>query len=334
MSRAPGRVYTRSGGAQLLVGWGLSMEIGTATRPAAPLSLQAALRTVGRGLDTDRAREVQLHISAAGILVEPPQGEKARSYSWPEIATQTTAQQQVRRSGERPLVAPDAWALTRWSVLLRVTGALLDERGIVACTIAAAVHASAPSRDGESRVLVAQQEVIDTDAVRQHRDVLSHRVAQAQARTTRSAPGEIARRPVPNGDVEGERHQAEAPDSAYEGLSDTQLAAAAGLDLDVLRRYGEWFAAYLERRDGDHVAPWAPINIATLQIIDALSCAGHTVAEIRAILDGTPDETSRALPEQPDAVDRLRDRLRWQRTRRLGPGARHPWWASWRREKP
>jgi DNA-binding transcriptional MerR regulator len=320
--------------AQLLDGWYRRMQIGTATRPAAPLSLQAALRTVGRGLDTGQAREAQLHVSAAGILVESAQGEAARSYSWSEIAAQTMARQQLRRSGERRLVRSDAWALTHWSVLLRVTGALLDERGIATCAIAAAVHASTPSQDGESRVLVAQQEVIDTDAVRQHRDVLYQRMAEAQALTMRSAPPEMARRPAPNRDLEGERPRDAAPDATYEGLSDTQLAAATGLEPSVLRRYSDLFAAFLERRDGDHVAPWAPINIATLQIIDALSSAGYTVTEIRATLDGTQDEASRSLPEQPDAVDRLRDTLREQRTHGFGSGGRHPWWAFWRHEKP
>jgi hypothetical protein len=55
--------------------------------------------------------------------------------------------------------------LTRWSVLLRLTGRLLDARGMQACRISAAVAPAAEPQTCELRVQVAEDTVLDADAV-------------------------------------------------------------------------------------------------------------------------------------------------------------------------
>jgi hypothetical protein len=121
------------------------------------LPLQEALRTIGNELEARCARQVQLTVDAAGVTVAA-RGEYDGhwDYGWADLAAQSRIQL-ARRSGDQPSPWLDPWALTRWSVLLRATGLLLDNQGIQACTIEAAIG---PTPEAAMlRVLIEGQEV-------------------------------------------------------------------------------------------------------------------------------------------------------------------------------
>jgi hypothetical protein len=123
-----------------------------------PLLLQEALRTIGNELEARRAQRVQLTVEATGITVDA-RGESSGywDYGWADLAAQARIQAMRRRSEEQPPPWLDPWALTRWSVLLRMTGLLLDRQGVEACTIEAAIGSTPEAV--MLRVLIDGQEV-------------------------------------------------------------------------------------------------------------------------------------------------------------------------------
>jgi hypothetical protein len=122
------------------------------------LPLQEALRTIGNELEARRAQRVQVTVHAAGVKVEA-RGEYDGywDYGWLDLAAQSRIQFEQRRLAEQPPPWLDPWALTRWSVLLRMTGLLLDRQGVDACTVEAAVGPTPETT--MLRVLIDGQEV-------------------------------------------------------------------------------------------------------------------------------------------------------------------------------
>jgi hypothetical protein len=103
-----------------------------------PLPLQEALRVIGQTLEVQHVPRVRLSIEPDGIVVGTTAAYTYRQYSWADLAVQSRTQAEFRRPARRG-ASWDPSDLTRWSVLLRVTGSLLDARGVRTCTIQAAV---------------------------------------------------------------------------------------------------------------------------------------------------------------------------------------------------
>jgi hypothetical protein len=103
-------------------------------QPITSLPLQDVLRTIGYGLEASRVRRARLQLNAVGIVVETTGAYAVRSYTWDDLAVQVRIQRGLRQPSAP---ATDPWTLTRWSVLLRATGLLLDAHVVFT---AAAIH--------------------------------------------------------------------------------------------------------------------------------------------------------------------------------------------------
>jgi hypothetical protein len=122
------------------------------------LSMQETLRTIGNELEARQAQQVQIVIEAGGVAVASRGEHDAYwHYTWADVAAQLRVQIARRTAQPQPLPWRDPWALTRWSVLLRVTGQLLDTRGIDVCTVEGALGATPEAV--VLRVLIRGEEV-------------------------------------------------------------------------------------------------------------------------------------------------------------------------------
>jgi hypothetical protein len=135
-------------------------------RSAGPVSLQAALRTVGLGLEVSQVGRVEITITMSGLQIVTTTGYGVRHYSWQEIDAQSRSQQEHRRAQPRSAPWMDPTALTRWSVLLRVIGQLLDAQGVADCVIDAAVAPPEAPENCRVQVIAEGQVVLDSEAVR------------------------------------------------------------------------------------------------------------------------------------------------------------------------
>jgi len=133
--------------------------------PTLALSLQETLRTVGRVLEVRQPRRIYMTIDRMGVTVEAPDEDQCRIYPWSDIARLSRAQLHYGR-GRLPHRKPDIWSLTRWSVLLRSAGQLLDMQHIAECRIEASIDQA--SHDSEVRVTVDGRVVLETLAVQLH----------------------------------------------------------------------------------------------------------------------------------------------------------------------
>jgi hypothetical protein len=133
-------------------------------RDSSPLPLQETLRTVGNELESRGATQVRLVLDASGVTVDT-RGERDGywRYDWADVAAASAIQAARRQPEQQPAPWMDPWALTRWSVLLRVTGLLLDAQNVRECVIEAAIGAR--PEDVILRVLVGGQEVFRRSAV-------------------------------------------------------------------------------------------------------------------------------------------------------------------------
>jgi hypothetical protein len=68
-------------------------------------------------------------VNAAGMTLQTTPVDGGRLYAWEEIIREAHAQRQARRPATETAIWLDAYAFTRWSVVLRVTGRLLDGGG-------------------------------------------------------------------------------------------------------------------------------------------------------------------------------------------------------------
>jgi hypothetical protein len=133
---------------------------------ARSLTFQEALRTLGNGLEAHRSRRAHLVVDADGIEVDAVGEYGHRRYTWDDVATQSRTQQTDRRPRQQPPPWMDPWALTRWSVLLRITGQFLDHQRIEECTIYAV--SAPPDQPDACRIGVSVDGalVLDDTAVR------------------------------------------------------------------------------------------------------------------------------------------------------------------------
>jgi hypothetical protein len=104
--------------------------------PELPLPLEEALRTLGFGLERyEVLRLAQFTIDSTGILVDAASPYIHMLHIWNALIVESASQRQARQT--MPLPAPDAdlLALTRWSVLLRLVGVLLDTDRVRRCQL-------------------------------------------------------------------------------------------------------------------------------------------------------------------------------------------------------
>jgi hypothetical protein len=131
-------------------------------RTITTVPLQDALRTIGYGLEASRVRRARLVLNAAGIVVETTGAYAVRSYTWDDLAVQVRVQRGLRQAGGP---ATDPWTLTRWSVLLRATGLLLDSHSVRVGEIEAAVAPSDAPRDCQLTVKVGDHVIFTAAAI-------------------------------------------------------------------------------------------------------------------------------------------------------------------------
>ncbi len=162
------------------------MSIVWAQQAAPALSLREALRTIGHGLEARRARRLHLTVDDVGVTVEPPGVDGCRIYAWADLDRLSRAQLHSGRSHAGRPHGLAVWSLTRWSVLLRVAGQLLDSQGIRACRLEAAIG-DAP-HTCEVRAAVDERVVLESLAVRLHWLRLRTRFDGAGAELPRRSP--------------------------------------------------------------------------------------------------------------------------------------------------
>jgi hypothetical protein len=167
---------------RLVRGGRANAPAGTPPGAAAPsqppaLLLQDALRTLGHGLETSTARRARFFVDESGIQVEARGGYGIRSYTWDDLLVQSHVMQSTRQPGDPQGTAPDPWTFTRWSVLLRVTGALLDLENVRACRIDASVQVDDPPQECRLRVVAGRRIVATTTVIQELLDALREATA-------------------------------------------------------------------------------------------------------------------------------------------------------------
>ena len=129
-------------------------------------------------------------------------------------------------------------------------------------------------------------------------------------------------------------------------LTEQELAEAAALDVAIVRRYCQDFAADLQSTGSGPDQRWAPICVQTLRLIYQLYQYGQTTEAIRhlfnATVDGSPPSppattsppsTTTASPEGPPPDPEL-TWTEWSQRRPEGPwrgvpSPRRAWWQRW-----
>jgi hypothetical protein len=154
------------------------------------ISLQEALRTLGLGLEVAKVLRAEIVIGNTGIDIDTPSEYGHRAYAWSDLDSQSRAQQRHRRSIPRSAPWMDPAALTRWSVLLRVIGQLLDAQGIRECTMQVSV--ASPDDPQECRVTVKTNGKVVVDNEQVQLQLLRLRTRYVDAR---AADPPAARRP-------------------------------------------------------------------------------------------------------------------------------------------
>jgi hypothetical protein len=111
-----------------VAGAAVGSGLGTAmVEPGYPVTLEEGLRTIGTGLDRLRVvRFAQFTIDGRGILVDATSPVVHTLHTWSALALEAECQRQARRPGPRAMPDADLLALTRWTVLLRLVGVLMD----------------------------------------------------------------------------------------------------------------------------------------------------------------------------------------------------------------
>jgi hypothetical protein len=158
-------------------------------QPITSLPLQDVLRTIGYGLEASRVRRARLQLNAVGIVVETTGAYAVRSYTWDDLAVQVRIQRGLRQPSAP---ATDPWTLTRWSVLLRATGLLLDAHGVRRGEIEAAVAPPDAPRACQLTVRVDDHVVFTAAAIHERLEWL--RLRHAADRSQPPAPAGTRRR--------------------------------------------------------------------------------------------------------------------------------------------
>ncbi len=147
--------------------------------PEDRLSLQEALRTVGSQLENERRQLARLTVTATGIAVDAEKEWGYRWYPWNQLARLSRALRDQRR-GARQAAAGERWDPTRWSVLLRVTGQILDRQAVRACAIEISAGRDRAPEDCEVRVVVGDRVILSTASVLEQVQLLRLRQSASQ----------------------------------------------------------------------------------------------------------------------------------------------------------
>jgi hypothetical protein len=105
----------------------------------ATLTAEEALRTTGASLDGLGIGQATLTLGPDGIAVQADGLYGYRRYCWADIVGLSRAYATQRRAQPVRRWWLDPFSFTRWSVLLRVVGRLLDEQGVGPCSIEVAL---------------------------------------------------------------------------------------------------------------------------------------------------------------------------------------------------
>jgi hypothetical protein len=106
------------------------------------LTLAEALRSIGYLIELDEVRRAQVMVASGGISVDTTFEAGTRAYTWDDVASASEAQRRLRGQPLPPGRSRDPGLLTRWPVLLRLIGELLDARGVRDCVIQVAIAAA------------------------------------------------------------------------------------------------------------------------------------------------------------------------------------------------
>jgi hypothetical protein len=159
-----------------------------AEQPAPGLPLPEALRTIGLSLEPLGVTEAQVAVTPSGITVTGSAAYGRHEYSWNLLAIRSSAQQESR--GERAQAKQDAKlaGLTRWSVLLRLVGQVLEDDGVRECLIDATVADQDATPPWRVLVSVNGQPYLRTEDVQVHLLRLEQRSATQPPAPASDAP--------------------------------------------------------------------------------------------------------------------------------------------------
>jgi hypothetical protein len=145
-----------------------------------PLSLEEAFRTLGHQLDGQGASRVEFSVDATGVTLSTTPANGGRRYLWSEIVRQARVQRQARRATTETATWLDGHAFTRWALVLRVTGRLLDAGAAPRCQATITIGAIAPPRACEVRVCNDSGALFGTEEIR--RELLALRAREGNDR--------------------------------------------------------------------------------------------------------------------------------------------------------
>jgi hypothetical protein len=131
------------------------------------ISLQEALRTLAPDLEPRRLSYVALTSDWDGITVETTDPYTSRLYAWGELMLRSHDLQKQRQDRPSPAPCLDLLALTRWPVLLRLVGRVLEDQRVRFCTIEAEVASAAEPTRFQVQVRVGDEVRSLTDEVQQ-----------------------------------------------------------------------------------------------------------------------------------------------------------------------
>jgi hypothetical protein len=126
-----------------------------------PVTIQEALRCLGLLLDESHATWVWLTVEPAGIRLVEEDRSGPELFSWDNLV----AQQQIWRWRRGRVRAADPTDLTRWEVLLRVIGRLLDELDVTHCDIHAVTASVDPPRSCHAEASSGGRRLVSTEDV-------------------------------------------------------------------------------------------------------------------------------------------------------------------------
>ena len=132
-----------------------------ATGVIAKPTLEQALRAIGPQLDRLAVPDACFTIAADRVTVDTGHGETREHYTWAALGEKAAAQKHNRQETPLPRPELDRAALTRWAVLLRPVGTVLDSErvqvgqlGVVPGTAADPTHCRVDWQvDGKTRSL-------------------------------------------------------------------------------------------------------------------------------------------------------------------------------------
>ncbi|HEY7061427.1 MAG TPA: hypothetical protein VII06_08115 [Chloroflexota bacterium] len=148
------------------------------------ITLEDALRLVGRDLDERGVPYVEIRIAPLGITVETAEPYSHQAYSWGYLGNRLHSARERGCSPPDATQLSDLLALTRWAVLLSLVGQILERRQrLRSYLIEAEVATPSAPTVCQVRVSAAGEPMLGTDEVQEQ-------LLRARARAT-AAPAAI-----------------------------------------------------------------------------------------------------------------------------------------------